>query len=215
MCKSVLFGICIGDGYISSKNRLIIRHGSKQKDYILFKKNRIESILKRSINIYTYKYNGYECYQFGIGHPYFKCLRKWIYKNNKKYISKNVLSKMDEEAIAFWYMDDGSLSAKKRKGIIHAYELSISTYCSEKEVENIISFFKEKFNIKFTKRKNKGFFCIRCGTKEARKFIKIVSPFICDSMFYKINMEHKGCYNRPPKVFINYGEGIVQTTNFI
>lgn len=82
-------------------------------------------------------------------------------------------------------MDDGSLVAKKRDGEIHAYDLTISTYCDLQSVNNIIDYFNQEYGITFTVKKNKDKFSVRCGTKQARKFLKIVSPHIVKCMEYK------------------------------
>ena len=187
MNRKPLLGMCIGDGHITSKGSLRIRHSDKQREYAFAKAQRISEIIGRGeINVSPYNYNGFPCWQFSVGNQYFRIVRKWLYPNNTKIISRNYLDKLNDEAIAYWYMDDGSLSAKRRKGLIHSHELTISTCCSLEEVITIIDYFKEKWGVKFSKRKMKNHFSIRCGKQEAMKFIEIVKPFIIESMKYKI-----------------------------
>ena len=127
----------------------------------------------------------------GISIPYllydFKSY-KVIYPNNIKTISRNVLNYLNPQGIAIWYMDDGCLSAKKRNGKIHAYELILNTYISYEDNQIIVDYFKEVWNINFTITRDKGKSRIRCGTREARKFIEIVKPYIVPCMEYKINI---------------------------
>ena len=68
------------------------------------------------------------------------------------------------------------VKAKKRNGIVHAYDLVISLYCSKEECNRFI----EKLNgfgLKFTLKCNRGLYSIRCGTKSARKFIELIKPY--------------------------------------
>lgn len=131
--------------------------------------------------------SGYPGVRFSKTHRYFRILRRWIYPNNVKTISRKVLNYLSDEGIAIWYMDDGSYTAKRRKdGKIHAMELHISTYIPWEQNELIIDFFKEKYDISFTQVRDRQSYRLRCGTKESRKFIDLVSPYILPSMLYKI-----------------------------
>lgn len=186
--RAVLLGMAIGDGYITnSKNykALVIRHCEKQEEYLLFKKRLLEDIFQgRTISTRKVQ-NGI---QIAIGdNKLFRIYRKWLYPNNVKYIP-NVLKFLDVSSIALWYMDDGSLTAKKREGKIHGYELTLNTYVSQEENQIIINWFIEKFSIRFTQTKGKGRYRLRMGTKEAKKFISLIKPYIHPSMFYKINL---------------------------
>lgn len=75
-------------------------------------------------------------------------------------------------------MDDGGLSQKKRNGKVHANDLILNTHLSKEENQVIIDYFKEEWDIHFTQIKNKNRYRLRCGTREARKFISIVEPYI-------------------------------------
>ena len=186
--RAILLGMAIGDGYITnSKNykALVIRHSKKQESYLLFKKQLLENIFKDRVISARSVQNGI---QIAIGNnKIFSIYRKWLYPNGIKYIP-NVLKYLDLQSVAIWYMDDGSLTAKKRNGKIHGYELTLNTYVSKEENQLIINWFKEKYSICFTQTKGKGKYRLRMGTKEARKFIFLVQPYIYKTMSYKINL---------------------------
>lgn len=192
--KSLLIAMCIGDGHIakdpnSKSCSLIIRHSTKQIEWIEKKHKLIVSILGGYVPKLT-KFNnsGYPGIKFSKSSKYFRVLRKWIYPNNKKNISRYILNKLDEEGIAIWYMDDGGLSAKRRNGKIHAYDLFLNTHLTIEENQIIIDYFKEVWNINFQQVKNKGRYRLRMGTKEIRKFIPLISKYIIPSMQYKITI---------------------------
>lgn len=188
--RAILYGMVIGDGYIrNNRPSFSIIHGENQYEYIKHKADLLINIFNKPVNVHKFNNNGYVGYRLETSSKYFSTIRKKLYVDNTKNIAKS-LEYLDEHAIALWYMDDGSLWAKKRNDVIHAYELQISIYTdSLDEINTIICWFKSNYDLTFTIKKHKNKYSIRCGTKEARKFINIVKPYIIDSMKYKITMQ--------------------------
>ena len=189
--KSILIAMSLGDGYLKSANNagISITHGEKQLEYLLYKKQLLEKILNcKPITVQKVKPNKYNtiCYRIDKGHKYFRILRKWIYKNDKKTFTRQLLNYLTPLGIAIWYMDDGGLSAKKRNGKIHAYELFLNTHLTKHENQVIIDYFKERWNITFQQVKNKGSYRLRMSTKEIRNFMILIQDYIHQSMSYKI-----------------------------
>jgi len=198
--KSILVALAIGDGAIQKRVDkkygtisycISIKHCARQKEYLEYKARIINSILGgKNTPVVDVNNSGYPGCRYNKGNKKLKYIYNILYKDGKKYISKNVLNLLTPEGIAIWYMDDGSLYAQKRNGKIHAYQMVISTYCDTKEeVEEIISYFDTKYNIKFHIKKNKKKYSLTCNTKEIRKFIKIVEPYVSkvNCMKYKID----------------------------
>ena len=75
-------------------------------------------------------------------------------------------------------MDDGGLSQKKQDGVVVANDLMLNTGLQKEENQTIIDYFLEVWGIQFTQVKNHNCYRLRCGTKEARKFISIVYPYV-------------------------------------
>lgn len=199
--KSILIGLTLGDGYISEKKDkrynhtqygINIIHCEKQKEYIEYKAKLLHSIFGgKEVKVHFFMNNNYPVYRLSKSNKYFKILRRLIYPNGKKMITKNVLKYLTPESIALWYMDDGSLSKKKRNGKVHSYELFLNTYSTDLEHDDIIEYFYNVWNIKFSKVKSKGGYRLRCGTIEARKFINIIDKYIIPSMKYKTDISKK------------------------
>lgn len=185
--ESLCLAMIIGDGHIrKDKPELSVSHSAKYKEYIDWKASELSKVLDKQVNVYPVISGKYESFRFSATDAIFNELRPYCYEScGNSIITREVLEKLDSKAIAIWYMDDGSLVAKKRNGKIHAYDLTISTYCDLQSVNNIVDYFNQKYGIKFTIKKNKGKFSVRCGTKQARKFIKIVEPHIVKCMEYK------------------------------
>lgn len=189
--KSLLLAMCIGDGYLATNSKysvvLKIVHSKKQEAYLKYKAEIVSKLLNVPINIREINNNGYEGVEFRKGHKYFRILKKWLYPNNTKKISRKVLNKLTLNGIAIWYMDDGSLYPKKRNGRIHAYELILSTYLSKEDNQIIIDYFKEIWDVEFHQVKSKGRYRLRMNTTNIKKFIPLIKPYIIPSMSYKID----------------------------
>ena len=187
--RDLIISMIFGDGYLNPQGYLSIRHALKNKDYVEWK----YQLLKSKFNVtlpYYVSNNGYGAYELRTKtYRFIKLYRKVIYGTGRKKISNfKLLNKLTPLGLAIWYMDDGHLSQKKRDGKVHANTLYINTYISKEENQIIINYFKEKWNICFTQNHDKGFYRLRCGTKEARKFLDIVRPYVSQipSMSHKL-----------------------------
>jgi hypothetical protein len=190
--RAVLVGAVLGDGYLRQNSQragytsLKIRHGAKQEAYIHFKGELISTFLQKIVRVIPFVNSGYLGFRFEVGHRYFRFLRERLYPEGVKSVTREVLNWLTPEGIAIWYMDDGSLSAKRRAGKIHAHELHLATYTSPEQNQIIIDFFRETYGICFTKRVNKGLYTLRCGTQEAKKFCELIREYVHPSMAYKL-----------------------------
>lgn len=184
--KNLLVGLTLGDGHITKDGKsLRIQHSSKQKDYLQYKIDLINSYLKEpKVTIHEFDNNGYPGVRTWYFNSFCKYIRRWLYKDGYKKIKKELLYRLTDREIAIWYMDDGSLF-ETHKGTGYA-ELVISTYCeTEKEALDIIEFMQRRYNARFTIKRNKGKFSIRCGKQAAKKFLNKIQPYIIESMKYK------------------------------
>lgn len=192
--KSILIGLILGDGHLNNRSEvsLEIEHGEKQKFYLEYKAKLISKLLNCRIpNIYYNKNK--KTYKIAKGHKYFRVLYNWIYKNKRKFFSRKMLNKLTPEAIALWWMDDGSHAICRRKETnkIMSHSFHFYTYTDEIDTQNIIDYFYETYNIKFypIKRVMKDGsikYYLKCKTREGRKFCDLIRPYILDQFTYKI-----------------------------
>lgn len=190
--RNLIIGMSLGDGYINPNGYLSMRHCIKQKEYIEWKKSKLNSMGINTTEVYEVKNNGYGVYELRTyNNKYMKLYRKILYTPKKNIANRKLLNRLSPLELAIWYMDDGGLSQKKKNGKVHANDLMINTHLTKEQNQIIIDYFMEKWNIKFTQVKNKGLYRIRCGTREARKFIEIVRPYVEEvkCMHHKINIK--------------------------
>lgn len=191
--RALLVGMSLGDGYINIKHELRIKHSRVQRPYIEYKADLLKKIFGGKCEIVDYevvlKSNGKTYLQSRIlkSNKYFKQIRGWLYKDGNKVISRRILNMLNPEALAIWYMDDGSMGRNKNKhGKISSVYTMLNTQCSDGEADIIIEYFKEIYNIQSVKGFSKGAYIIRFNTKASHDFIALIEYYIVPSMKYKI-----------------------------
>lgn len=194
-CIDFIVGTVFGDGCLAkpAKNaRLHLTHGHSQLDYIKHKSELLESINPngvKSSQLYDKRADKY--------YPSHKIctytneqltdLYKIFYPQGKKIITKKALSMLTPRGIAYWYMDDGGLGISNQgEGKAPIVSLYLNTYLTDVEHDIIINYFKVNYGIEFKKNKNKGMYRLRIGKKQARKFAKIIKPYILPMFEYKL-----------------------------
>lgn len=196
--KSLLISFVIGDGYLKVDKRypngnpsLKLCHSIHQREYLEYKVSLIHSLLGGrypTVNEYDCtSTNGlvYRQVRAEKSHRYFRVLRRWMYPN--KY-SPNILKYLTEEALAIWYMDDGSIIPNNRRedGSVSSARTNIHTCCTLEIALDICEYFSNRWGIKFTTfKENGGTYSVRCFHKEGAKFHTLVHPYIIPSMQYK------------------------------
>lgn len=197
--RNLLIGLLIGDGTISNNNVFKIAHCEEQKDYLEWKIKQLNEagIRNNGLKWYTstkgYNTGKQVCYtQLNII-PFIKVLRRVIYKPTKK-LNRKLLNRLSAREIAIWYMDDGHINYRKSNNKIHGFYIKIATCLPKEDLQIIIDYFKEVWNIQFYmfhegKRENSYSLC--CGTKEGIKFINIIRKYVeqVPSMKHKIEYD--------------------------
>lgn len=199
--RNLLIGMLLGDGTISNNNVFKIAHSESQRDYLEWKVKQLKEAGIRNNGIKSYiKTKGYTTgvpvYYTQLNTiPFIKILRKVFYKEKKILGNRKLLNRLDAKGVAIWYMDDGHINIRKTKdGRPMGFYIKISTCEPKQEVQTIIDFFKEQWNINFYmfhEGKKEDSYSLCCGTKEGLKFIDIVKPYVSQvpSMIHKITYD--------------------------
>lgn len=181
--RSIIIGSILGDGYvriIPGRNDafLEINHSLKAKDYVDYKFKSLKRLVVSSPKerITNENRNAYRF--FTKQHKEITDLYKLFYKNGKKNIPNNL--ELDPVSLAIWYMDDGSKS-RDRDIYINTQQFSIN---DQKKLLNCL----RKMGIKARLNKDKKYYRIRILKESIGDFMKIISPHIVPSMFYKLVM---------------------------
>ena len=198
--RNLLIGMLLGDGTISNNNVFKIAHAESQKDYLEWKIKQLNEFGIRNNGVKSYiKTKGYNINvpvyytQLNII-PFIKVLRRVCYKEKKIIGNRKLLNRLGAREIAIWYMDDGHINIRKDKGRPCGFYVRISTCEPKNEVQIIIDYFKEVWDINFYmfhEGKQEDSYSLCCGTKEGLKFIELVKPYVSQvpSMIHKITYD--------------------------
>ena len=194
--KSLLIGLLIGDGTISSNFVFKLSHSVEQREYLEWKVKLLDEFqiknngIKEYISTCGYNIGKGVLYSQMSVIPTIKALRRTVYIP-KKTITRKLLNWLTPLEIAIWYMDDGHINvntSKQRSSIQHT--IKIATCVDESTVEVIIQYFLDIWNIKFRKfPEGKNTFSIASSSEEDySKFVNLIKPFVeqVPSMLYKI-----------------------------
>ena len=190
----------LGDGTICSNNVYKLCHSIEQEDYLKWKIKLLNEngIRNNGLKYYTsscgYNIGKTVCYtQLNII-PFIKVLRRVCYKGKKIVGNRKLLNRLSAQEIAIWYMDDGHINIRVNHGKPCGFYIKISTCEPKSEVQTIIDYFREVWNINFYmihEGKKEDSYSLCCGTKEGLKFIDIIKPYVSQvpSMIHKITYD--------------------------
>lgn len=198
--RNLLIGLLLGDGTISNNYVFKLSHCEEQLDYLQWKIKQLDEAGLRNNGIRKYTsakgFNkGKVVYYSQLNIiPFIKVLRRVFYKPYKKLGNRKLLNRLSAKEIAIWYMDDGYINYRKTKNIVHGFYIKIATCLPKEELQVIIDYFKEVWNIQFYmfhEGKKENSYSLCCGTKEGIKFINIVKPYVeqIPSMKHKIEYD--------------------------
>lgn len=184
----VMVGILLGDGCVDKEGRLCLAHSIQQKDYLLYKMDRLKYFFHFS---YSERLTGEEHrFMQSLARtrvtPYLKMMRKIWYKPNKQ-LTKKIVYKINEEGLCYWYLDDGSLVFQRKNGKIESRKGYLNTQSFTYE-ENVLlqEMLLTKFNIQTKIHKDKKYYRLYLNSTELQKLIDIIFPYCPSSMYYKI-----------------------------
>ncbi len=202
--KSILLGTLLGDSCLwrhpkAKRFNLQFTHSEKQLEYAKWKADLVSNMLFekdatlwKSINRGYSKITAYT-YRSQVD-PLIESVRKLLYKDRRKTITRKMLDCLTPIGLAIWYMDDGFKEIHRYKGktTIKQRSMGLSTCSfSEQEQDIIIQYFKEKLNVVLHKYYRKGpkNWILKCGVTEGIKFHDLIQPYVPKSMRYKLFYE--------------------------
>lgn len=129
---SWIIGTILGDAYIDKSGRLYLEHSIKQEEYFLWKYQKLLSIgaisgkpVKRTRLIEKSGNDRNSIYL--RSKPIFLGERDYFYPFEKKQIPVDFGSRLDAEALAVWFMDDGGRNSGRGSGMV----IDVSGYSEE------------------------------------------------------------------------------------
>lgn len=218
LLKEVLIGCILGDSSMNTNSKtgiyrtVMFSQSIKQKEYFDYKSNIFGSFFLKSKNTISGFGSTILNGQLVSNLEVLNFLNYILPEIRKKYINDKLLEEITGVSLAFWYMDDGSIINRNKNNLKERAIIFTNRYSYE---ENLMlkEMFRVKFNIDVSigdEKIYKGHILI-FNAKNAEKLFNIISPYICESMKYKLPIfyENMPCYFK--NVRIEYRNGITET----
>ena len=195
--RAFLVGSLLGDGTMRigehAKNaNYKVEQGLEQKEYVFWKYKLLKPLVFTEPKV-SYRYDPVKgkypkSWWFRtIRHPLLTEIYNLFYEGDgyrtgRKIVPKTIARELSPLGLAAWIMDDGSYSRGN---------IDISTYSfTLADIDLLCTVLEKKFGVKsgFYKDRDKGYRMF-CNQTETERLIKIISPYIIDSMKYKIGFK--------------------------
>ena len=189
-CKSVILGSLLGDGSLKKESgyanlRFKFRHSEVQADYFYWKVDLLKEIATDK-SVQKQKADGYSS-NFKLlfqsaARPQLTKLWEKI-GSNSMVIERHWLNHLTALSLAIWWFDDGSLTAKKRKGVFCTDNFPV------KECKVLARYLKVVWNIEcyvkpINRKENpknsytrEQYYRLWLNNTEVRKLLLIVLPY--------------------------------------
>lgn len=121
----------------------------------------------------------YGCVQFATRtNPAFTEWYSLFYRNGRKVVPKEIVLWLSPEAMAVWYMDDGSADHWGATIQTHSF--------TEMDVALLVGALKDRYAINCTTQVNKGKKIIYIGAADIGPFGSLIASFLLDDFKYKL-----------------------------
>lgn len=196
-CLGAIYGMLLGDSHIyddkrcHGKLRIVATNGEAQLDYLKYKQavfngegkicNAGKGNFGNAKDVYHWllPVDGYISQE----------VEKDFYSTGKKTVTKAVVDKLNDEGLAFWYMDDGNLSYRNnptKRCNIRLNTQGFSLGENELLCNALATKWGFKCHIAKEERKDKPvYYHIFISADSTPDFLKVVTPYMCENMAYK------------------------------
>lgn len=189
--RHILIGTLLGDAHLETRSngktyRLKIEHSIKQQCYTewlyrIFHDWVLTGPRQKEKRIGNARYVNYGFTT--VSHSAFRFYAHQFYdqRTGTKKVPKLIHRWLSPQAIAVWFMDDGSIKSQFHKARI------INTQCfTRKEVGHLRDVMRMKYDIQSSLRKQKEGYQLMILAESAERFAMIVRPYMQPSMMYKL-----------------------------
>lgn len=216
--KEIILGCLLGDSSLNSNSdtgnyrTVNFGHSIKQKDYFEYKKQLFGSYFIQEKDAVS-----------GYGST---ILRGKLVTNlnllsiandicsigGKKTVTKEWADALTPISLAFWYMDDGSISNRENPNLRCRIQFNTQSFSIE-EINILIEALRRKYNVNATiggKDIYKGNIII-IDADNTEKLCSLIAPYVCQSMKYKLPKKYESTPCCFESVTFCGKDGVVQT----
>ena len=193
--KMLILGSLLGDANLTSKGTYVqvrFTNGDKQKEYFDFKKYIASGYITEErdhISGYGSLIHNFQLISNIWLNTY--ALENMVDSKGKLELRNSWLDEIDPIALAFWYMDDGSLNNREDDSLGEVISLHTQSYSQEECL--LLQRMLKRFNIDsslYTKDVYKGNL-IKLNVENTKKFVSLIAPYVPSCMKYKLPKSYK------------------------
>ena len=188
--QNILIGTILGDAHLRKlkrESRVEFNHSAKQKEYLFWKYRKLKrwcGAEPHLVRIQDDRYGKeYLQWRFStLAHSAFQELRSIFYRNRTKIVPRTIKEILKSPlSLAVWFMDDGG----RRND---SYGLFLNTLSFTKsEHEYLRECLRKNFGIESRVHWISDGYRLYIPSAQAKKFCKIVSPHVIDTLRYKLS----------------------------
>jgi hypothetical protein len=186
---AIIVGTLFGDGLLERNGRYVrlrVGHGLNQKEYLWWKYYELQELATDKPRIFSSYHKitkrNYEGLIFSTySSPELEKYWKAFYPNGKKIVTRLACELLqDPLSLAVWHMDDGY-----KRNDCNALRLNTDAFAEsgQKLLQNIL---EKRFGVAVNLHRKGKWWNIYIPQSEAKKFTKLVSPYILPALRYKI-----------------------------
>lgn len=188
--RGAIIGTLLGDSYINTRYHKTFTVEQASKSLVDYKQIVLEQIPSIQIHRSERTRRTQMLYTLVARHPMFEKIRKILYVPTKQ-VNARILTKLTDEGIAWWYMDDGTKIVRPER----RYVILCTDNFDHFSQTEIVRYFKDTYdlNAKIILHRDKKY-----GNKEricfvkydAQQFVARIYPFILPEFYYKLDLRY-------------------------
>lgn len=205
--KSLLIGMILGDGWLrkhpNGGYEIAIQHSIRQKDYLqwkvdlvgdCFSNQKIRDVFVGSYSLVLWRAS-FKDKQLGEELTSALYAFKKTKGKRRKRITNKVLADLNDKGVAIWYMDDGSMTIKKRDNRYHGRHYNLCTHSYTKEENELIQkYFSNNYDVKSRIHFQRNYPMLYFNSTEMKKIQDRIKDYIIPSMRYKLFYDNLNKY---------------------
>ena len=191
--REMLVGILLGDACLETQNagrtyRLKVEQGAAHGDYVrhlyqvlrdwVLSPPRPKQGQTRGVTTINLAFQT-------VSHTDFVEFGELFYRSRRKIVPDEIGRLLTARALAYWYMDDGSMKSRQSKGVIfntHAYDSS--------DIRRLIDVL-EGFGLEAWERRQSDGIQIYVSGSSYERFAELVGPYVIEAMRYKVPLTRR------------------------
>ena len=187
--REVLIGLMLGDGHLETQNggrtyRLKIMQSTAHIAYV----NHLYQLFSDWVRtppqpkvVHSRGHKSENWWFNTLSHAAFRFFAQQFYTEGRKVVPQLIHRWLTPKALAYWYMDDGSIKSSQSKGVVfntQGYSLA--------EVRRLSKVLEDRFGLQAKPRKQKSGHQIYISGRSYELFRGLVEPHMLSEMMYKI-----------------------------